>query len=84
VIAAFVADIEPIGFWPGRSRRKGGREIAMRALRWAAVVTGTIALLVGTHRMLLLGEMAVGIAWLCAGGLALAWGATDVSGRDSA
>lgn len=73
-IRAFVADIAPIGFWPGRSRRRGARALAVTALRWAGVVGGTVALLVGVHRMLLLGEYAVGLAWLAGGVLALGMG----------
>lgn len=74
VVNAFVADIQPIGLWPGRTRREGSKEIGARALRWLAVLGGVIALLAGVHRMLLLGEYVMGLAWLAAGVAALAWG----------
>jgi SSS family solute:Na+ symporter len=75
VIDAFVADIQPIGVWPGRTRSQGAQEISARAMRWVAVVGGVVALLAGVHRMLLLGQYMVGLAWLAAGIAALVWGA---------
>ncbi|MGK2860068.1 MAG: sodium:solute symporter family protein [Thermoanaerobaculia bacterium] len=74
VIDAFVADVRPIGFWPGRSPLRCAREVAGKSLRWAGVVGGTVGLLVGVHRLLLMGESGVGLAWLAAGATALAWG----------
>ncbi|QOY95499.1 sodium transporter [Massilia sp. UMI-21] len=74
-IRGFVADIAPVGFWPGTSQRRGARTIAVTALRWAGVVGGTVALLVAVHRMLLLGELGIGLAWLLGGALALGLGA---------
>lgn len=71
----FVSDIAPIGFWPGTGARTGARALVFTAMRWAGVVGGTVALLVGVHRMLLLGQHAVGLAWLAGGALALGWGA---------
>ncbi len=71
----FVSDIAPIGFWPGTGARTGTRALVFTAMRWAGVVGGTVALLVGVHRMLLLGQYAVGLAWLAGGALALGWGA---------
>jgi len=44
-------------------------------LRWVAVVGGVVALLAGVHRILLLGEYVIGLAWLAAGIAALVWGA---------
>lgn len=75
VINTFVADIQPIGIWPGRARRAGAKEIGARALRWVAVVGGVVALLAGVHSMLLLGNTVMGLVWLVAGVAALAWGA---------
>lgn len=74
-IRDFVTDIAPIGFWPGTCVRSGARALAITAMRWTGVVGGTIALLVGVHRMLLLGQYAIGLAWLAGGTLALALGA---------
>ncbi|MFN3790492.1 sodium:solute symporter family protein [Massilia sp.] len=74
-LRAFAAEVAPIGFWPGASRRSGARLLAITAMRWAGVVGGTVALLVGGHRMLLLGELAIGLAWLAGGVLALGLGA---------
>lgn len=73
-IEAFVADVAPIGFWPNKPVRESARAIAVTALRWAGVVGGSVALLAGVHRMLLLGELAIGLAWLAAGVVALALG----------
>ena len=73
-IRDFVADIAPVGFWPGRSVRNGARALAVTAMRWVGVLGGAIALLVGVHRMLLLGEYAIGLAWLAGGALALGLG----------
>lgn len=73
-LRAFAADIAPIGFWPGTSRRSGARALAVTALRWGGVIGGCVALLAGVHRVLLLGELAIGLAWLAAGVLALGLG----------
>lgn len=74
-LRAFVAEVAPIGFWPGTCKRRGARSLAITALRWGGVVGGTVALLAGVHRMLLLGEYASGLGWLAGGMLALVLGA---------
>lgn len=74
-IRAFVADIQPIGFWPGTRARSGARTISITAVRWMGVVGGVVALLVGVHQMLLLGHYATGLAWIAGGVLALGLGA---------
>lgn len=75
VIAAFVAEVRPVGFWPGRPLRAGAGEVAVRAARWAAVVGGTVLALAGVHRLLLLGETLTGLLLVGAATAALMLGA---------
>lgn len=78
-LRAFAADIGPVGFWPGTPRRSGARALGVTAVRWFGVVGGVVALLVGAHRTLLLGQYWAGLAWLAAGALALGLGAREPS-----
>ena len=77
VLESFMAKVEPDGLWPDRSRAEGLRQIASRAAIWVAVCGGTIAILTGLHRLILLGATAMGL-FLIAIGTGALWGGTRV------
>ena len=51
----FVAQIQPLGRWPQSQTVTHGRVVAT-FLRWAAVVAGTILLLIAGHQVVFMGQ----------------------------
>jgi solute:Na+ symporter, SSS family len=51
----FVAQVQPLGRWPQSQTVTRGRVLAT-LLRWAAVVAGTILLLIAGHQVLFMGQ----------------------------
>ncbi|MBN1770503.1 MAG: Na+:solute symporter [Deltaproteobacteria bacterium] len=68
----FVERVQPRGFWPGRRPTTAWRELGGVALRWAAVVAGSVGLMAAVHRIVFLGQAWIALA-LAAGGTPLLW-----------
>lgn len=81
VIGGYLGLAMLVGFTVRKRAGTGMRSyfLADRSLPcwWAGAsiaVGGIVGLLVGVHRLLLMGESGAGLAWLAAGASALAWG----------
>jgi Na+/proline symporter len=65
---AFILNVNPIGFWPGRSFKQSLKELSIRLLQWFFICFGLILLLAAFHKLIFIGGFLFSLFLLFSGG----------------